>query len=282
MPILRPPDSVRVVSLNVLQWCLAEKDRRDRMIGWFQTQRPDVVALQELNGCSELSLAMDAKTWGHPYTAFLSNQGDPLGLTSSAPITEVVMTRDGFFYGLLEGTTHGMRFFVVHLHPWSYKSRQKEVALLMERARAYMDMGVDVVLVGDFNALATVDKPMHEDGQLRSHTARSDLWVGVSNLNSGELDYEAMGQVEETLLVDLMAVFQPQPEQRVTFPTPLLGGPGRPVDLQRRLDYIFVTPQLAARAIWAGVVIDKSTHWLSDHYPLIADFRRTGLGEGSR
>lgn len=275
VPVHKVPDSLRVVSLNVLRWCETDAIRRARMSRWLQVQQPDVVALQELNGCSADSFVMDARQWGHEHSVFLPSRGDPLGLTSSAPITDVVMIRDGFYYGLLEGTTHGMRFFVVHLHPWDYRTRQNEVALLLERAAAHIDKGVEVVLIGDFNAPSPVDRAMHEDGRLRSHTARGDMWVGVSNLNGGELDYQAMRQLENSPLVDLAAIFQKRPQQRITFPTPLdhnVTGPA--ADPQRRLDYVFVTRSLANRAIRAGVVIDESTHWLSDHYPLLADFRR--------
>ncbi len=273
IPVRRPEGSLRVASLNVLRWCMADDVRRQRMAHWLTVQRPDVVALQELNGCSEESLRISAGQWGHEYTAFLDNQGDPLGLTSSAPITDVVMTREGFFYGLLEGQTHGLRFFVVHLHPWSRESRQQEMALLLEKVEKARAAGAEVVVIGDFNALSPSDSQLHANGQLRSETALADLWVGIDNMRDGELDYSVMERMDNGQLVDLTRVFQPEARQRVSYPTPLEGKRGQELrDSQRRLDYVFVSPALAERTVWAGVVIDDSTHWLSDHYPLIADF----------
>jgi len=90
------------------------------------------------------------------------------------------------------------------------------------------------------------------------------------NLNAGRLDYGGIAEILNAGFVDLAVRFRPSTAPFAgTFPTELR----REEDLgtDRRIDYIFVSPNLASSAQYATVIRDPLTARLSDHYPLVAE-----------
>lgn len=59
--------NLRVVSYNVFEGLRYFDKRHERAVAWIAAQRPDVVALQELNNYTVEKLKEDARAWGHPY-----------------------------------------------------------------------------------------------------------------------------------------------------------------------------------------------------------------------
>jgi tetratricopeptide (TPR) repeat protein len=53
--------------------------RQERWLEWMAEQRPDVAALQELNGYTPERLASEARGWGHAYSVLLKEDGHPTG-----------------------------------------------------------------------------------------------------------------------------------------------------------------------------------------------------------
>ena len=67
--------TLKVISYNIWNGFDFRKDieRKNNVIEWYNNQKPDVVALQELCGYNEETLLEDAKKWGHNYAVILKD-----------------------------------------------------------------------------------------------------------------------------------------------------------------------------------------------------------------
>ena len=79
---------LRVMTYNVLTGFDWEQDstRGTKLIEWVRTQKPDVLALEEMNVYTKERLAEFAEKWGHNYSAIAKTDGYPVAITSNQPI----------------------------------------------------------------------------------------------------------------------------------------------------------------------------------------------------
>lgn len=263
-------ETLRLVTYNVWYGFTKAPARKASWLEWMKAREPDVVCLQELNGYTAAQLAKDAATWGHRHSVLLKEDGFATGVTSDSPIDDVQRLRHGFHHGLMRVHTAGFYLYVVHLHPSNWETRNREVALLLQDVKR-LPAGSRIVLAGDFNTFSTRDRS-HYDAhpRLLPFFAERDRRFGEQNLREGQLDFAVIRQIEEAGFVDLEARFRKAISG--TFPTQIEkpGDHGDP----RRLDYVFANPTMAQRCVDAYSVVDEATATLSDHYPVIADFRR--------
>jgi len=260
--------TLKVVSYNVWYGFTKKPERKAPYLAWMEQQAPDVVSLQELNGYSETTLADDAGAWGHKHSVLLKRDGFPTGLTSNQPITNVKRVLDGFHHGLIRARTHGITFYVIHLHPSDWEVRHREIDLLIKDVQS-LAQGTPVMLIGDFNTFSLRDKAVYDeyDDMVPFFSRLDERWT-QKNLRDGQLDYTHITKLESAGLIDLGAKMRR--EFRGTFPTKLRldedMGPAR------RLDYIFTNKALAKRCRTARYILDDTTGVLSDHYPIVATF----------
>lgn len=244
--------------------------RHQNWLAWMSSQSPDVVSLQELNGYTPTKLAEDAAAWGHPYTVLLKTDGFPTGITSRYPITDVKRIREGLHHGLLRCRIRGIWFYVIHFHPSDFIRRIEEVGHLKADIDALPDTDPAIVLAGDFNGFSPVDRARYDaDTQLVDFFQMLDQRNKARNLNRGRIDYGGIEAILELGFVDVIA------RQRAadapfagTFPTQLVSDENHGTD--RRLDYIFVSPNLVQRVTGAGILRNATTELLSDHIPVTA------------
>ena len=83
--VASPADRLTIMSYNVL-YGFDKGKGLDAGARWIAKQRPDVLALQELNGFTPAKLAEAARRWGHEHAVILKEDGFPVGLTSRFPI----------------------------------------------------------------------------------------------------------------------------------------------------------------------------------------------------
>jgi tetratricopeptide (TPR) repeat protein len=245
--------------------------RRTRWQEWMADLRPDVASLQELNGYSPERLAAEAQGWGHPYSVLLKEDGHSTGLTSRTPITEIARIREGMHHGLLRGKTRGIYFYVIHFHPSNLERRIEEAEHLLRDVAQLPDRDARIVLIGDFNGFSPVDRKFYElEPTIEPFFAMLDeQHPGAKNLNAGRLDYGGIERILEAGYVDVIARLRPPAGPFVgTFPTELRGDEDLGPD--RRIDYIFVSPNLVESVRTARIIRDETTTLLSDHYPLEA------------
>jgi len=237
-------------------------------------QAPDVVALQELNGYTPDRLAADARHWGHPHSILLKEDGFPTGVTSRYPITDVTILREGFHHGLLRCRIAGLWFYVVHFHPANFERRVAEAGLLEGDVRQLAEENPRIVLAGDFNGFSPADRGFYDaDPRLVPFFRMLDgRDRHARNLNDGRLDYGGIEAILGQGFVDLVAASRGPSEPFVgTFPTPLVGNEDHGTD--RRLDFIFTSPNLAGSVQSVAILRDAATARLSDHYPVRAVLR---------
>ena len=267
----------------------AERERQLAVAAWLAAQRPDVVALQELNGYTQRRLRNEAVAWGHPHVALLKLQGYPTAITSRQPIVGVQrMVRPGIWHGFLRAETAGIVFYVIHLAPFHRSVRLDEAAAILEgvpaahRASAVtgvlaeMRRGQPVVVSGDFNALSPLDREHHRAGQLlERQQATAKPFRATSLAPDGSLDYSVMERFLQGGLVDVAGTLLPVAAERFSYPTDLHESvvASAPEAAPRfRIDHLLATPRLARRALRATYVHGPTVEHLSDHYPLVVDF----------
>ncbi len=269
------PETLRIITHNV--WYGFTKKPEPRYANWkrwMKAQSPDVVSLQELNTYTEERLQADAKSWGHPHSVLLKEDGFPTGITSRYPITDVKRVRDGFHHGLLRCRIQGVWFYVVHFHPSNFQWRIDEAALLKQDVESLPEENPKVVLAGDFNGFSPADKSQYDsDEQLVPFFKGLDQKnSNARNLNDGRIDYGGIQAILDQGYTDLIASRRsPQLPFVGTFPAALVSDQDHGTD--RRLDYIFVSPSLRDQVESVAILRDPCTEMLSDHIPVTATIR---------
>ena len=268
-------ESVRVLSYNV--WYGFTKNIPDRRVNyraWVKAQQPDVVALQELNHYTLENLKQDAGSWGHQHAALLKEKGFPTGITSRWPLTHVVRTLEGFHHGLLRAESNGLIYYVVHLHPSNWEVRHRETDLILKDiATLSVKQRSRVVILGDFNTFSPFDRPRYGKN-LVTFFAERDQKMNEKNLKQGQLDYGVMEKFQQAGWIDLVAKRRPPLTKEShfgSFPTQLRVNENH--GNERRLDYILVGKEFAATCRSARVIRDAKTEMLSDHLPVLAEFK---------
>ena len=262
-------ESMRVVSYNVWYGFTKVPDRKADYLKWMKDQNPDVVSLQELNGYTAGKLKADAATWGHKHSAILKESGFPTGISSRFPIEDVQRFREGFHHGQLRARIKGIYFYVIHLHPSNWKTREREADLILADI-ASLPKDSKVMLVGDFNTFSTADRKYYAHGKLESFFSKRDGNGKEKNLRGGKIDYSVIAKFTDNGLIDLEHSKRGKDYKFTgSFPTKIAksGDHGS----ARRLDYAFASPALAKRVTRAEVIANDITWKLSDHLPVIIE-----------
>ncbi len=266
----RTSTNLRIISYNVWYGFTKVPERKISWIAWMNEQDPDIVSLQELNGYSPEKLAMDAKSYGHLHSVLLKEEGFPTGITSRYPIEDIERTSEGFHHGMLRVRIKEIYFYVIHLHPSNWETRQSEIQLLKEDIKT-LPANSKVILAGDFNTFSPLDSTYYSHGKLEPFFHERDLLYGEKNLNNGKLDYTVIQEVMDFGFIDLESNLRKASfEFQGSFPT-LVEKEGEHGN-QRRLDYIFASGNLAAKVSRAEIITSDTALILSDHLPVIVDF----------
>ena len=270
--------SVKVISYNIwngFDWG-KDTDRKMEFIEWVNTQNPDVFALQELCGYTQEKLLQDARKWGHNYAEILKTDGYPVGITSKEPIEVKQRILDDMHHGALHCQVYGIDIFVIHFSPFSHQIRREEVNIILNKLSSLNAEQDKYLVLGDFNALSPFDAYLYKDkkGLLEDKRASEIKHDHVRNLLDDELEYGVIGAVLGYPLIDVVQRYTTTWGDRISFPTKVFDtekGEG-PSENSTRIDYIFSSPFLAKQCINAAVLNKKGTHYLSDHYPILAEF----------
>jgi len=131
-----------------------------------------------------------------------------------------------------------------------------------------------IVLAGDFNGFSPADRNHYDsDERLVPFFRQLDARIADDrNLNDGRLDYGGIQTILDGGFVDVVAARRTPGEGFIgTFPTPLVNDADH--GSSRRLDYIFVSTNLADRVTKAAIIRTEQTEMLSDHLPVTATLR---------
>ncbi len=256
-----------------------DEDRRARMNNWINDQNPSIVALQELCQYSSKKLKEDAGTWGHEYSVLLKTTGYSVGLTSKFPIEVVEKIMEGMHHGALHCRTNGIDVFVIHFSPSSYVKRRAEVAIILEKLEKVRKENDKYVVLGDFNSQSPFDADLYDPNGAfltRVREANKDKPL-KGNLFNGNLDYAIMSSQLAFPLIDVCQQFTRGMAERGSFPGQVLGEVNNEtkeelISRSQRIDYIMASPEMANGCISAKVCNGEENYYLSDHYPVVAEF----------
>jgi exodeoxyribonuclease III len=250
---------LRVMTYNI-QTGGVDDDGTDRLPlihAIVQEARPDILAIQEAN---ELELRWRRRLFAFERATGLRGllvrsrsgyHGAVFIRPGAVPISLRTGDADDSYRALIElvvETAGGLRLTVsaVHLDPISPERR---LAGALECTNA-----PPAIALGDFNNCRADDPGIAEAwAQFGArHRARSGL---------GQPDDRLFAALERAGYVDLYRRFHP-------------GQPGHTIDAAGglRIDYIFATADLAARATSCEVIRTPETSRASDHHPVVADF----------
>ena len=252
---------LRVISYNVLVGFgnyrvghpyLPGAERKRLVHAWLAEQKPDLVALQELNGYDEAKLRREAAGWGHRHVALLKESGYSTALTSTRPIEVRERVLDRMHHGLLACRTHGLDVYVVHLWPFKGDERRLgETRIVLERVTKSRAEGREVLVIGDFNAVSNAD---------------IDHWNAAARERYSKWRWEV--HKDGRPRTDVMSAFA---AKGLVDPWPRLRGALDELSLPR-VDYAIATPALAATATSAAWIHDPEFLKRSDHPPVVVDF----------
>jgi len=274
--------SLKVLTYNIwngYDWG-KDEERRSRVNEWIRKQQPTIVALQELCKYSSEKLAEDAKTWGHEHSVLLKTTGYSVGLTSQYPIQVKEKIMKNMHHGALHCTTNGIDVFVIHFHPGSYARRREEVAIVLEKLKEVRADNDKYIVLGDFNSQSPMDADLYDpEGALLTRLRESNKDKPLKgNIFHGNLDYAVMSSFLAFPMIDVCQKYISGINERGSFPGRVLGdlyneSEEELVDRMERIDYIMVSPELADNCINAKVCNGEENYYLSDHYPVYAEFK---------
>ncbi len=242
--------------------------RLDRVLGWIDRHRPDVLCLQETKVADDAFPVDDVRRLGYEPCFHGQRTYNGVAILARAPITDV---ERGFGDGdddaqarLLAGTVAGVRVMSVYVPNGERVGSDKYQYKLawIERLRRYLASrlasGAPAVLCGDFN-VAPAPLDVHDPV----------AWEG--SVLFSEPERAALGRVVGAGLVDLLRTMHPEEPLFTWWDYRMLSFPK---NRGLRIDHVFVTPALAARAVACGVDREsrKGTQ-PSDHAAVWAEFR---------
>jgi len=281
-------DQIKVMSYNIwngFEWG-KDKEREAAMVKWLQEQDADVIGFQELNDFTAEKLQALASQWGHPYSILLKEDGYPIGITSKTPLLLKTKMIGGMWHGMLHAQTQGIDFLVVHLSPHDWKFRRREAELLSAYIEnVLIQTGQEKFMVlGDFNAQSPFDINFDKNNptglilaqnadSLRLAEKGKEAFV---NLRNNKIDYSVMAKFLSMPLIDVVKPIVAEANLK-SVPTPLVTGEMAPSEIatfQKRIDYILVSPYFEDKVIHAEIINYGETERLSDHFPVVAIFKK--------
>ncbi|MFC4872366.1 endonuclease/exonuclease/phosphatase family protein [Negadavirga shengliensis] len=284
-PLFPQSSHLKVISYNIwngFDWG-KDKDREQAMVAWLKNEDADVIGFQELNDFTQEKLEQLASQWGHPHAILLKEDGYPIGITSKTPLQLQARMLGGLWHGMLHVRTAGIDFLVVHLSPHDWRFRRREAEMItsyMENALVKTGKSAFMVL-GDFNAHSPFDAQLD---RLNPHALENNRQAdslryvekgegAYQTLRDGQFDYSVMARFLSLPLIDVVEKHM-EVEKRHSFPTPVVIDKSEAGKKQHgRIDYILVSPVLENRCIDAKVINSGEPEHLSDHYPVVAEFK---------
>jgi exonuclease III len=277
--VVAQENTFKVITYNIwngYDWG-KDEERRSRVNEWIKNHQPSIVALQELCKYTPEKLKEDAASWDHEHSVLLKTSGYSVGLTSNHPIEVKEKIMKNMHHGALHCTTNGIDVFVIHFHPGDYMRRREEVAIILEKLEKVRTGNDEYIVLGDFNSQSPMDADLY-DPLLRMISEHSDSERVKKKLFVNNFDYVVMSSLLAFPLIDVCQSFTHGILERGSFPGQILGeinNESKEELISRlvRIDYIMVSPELAGKCIGAKVCNEEENYYLSDHYPVIAEFK---------
>jgi exodeoxyribonuclease-3 len=264
--------SQRVITYNIyVGMHLDSTAGKPAFVKWVQQMNPDILALQEVTGFTQASLEKLAQEYGHPYAVLLiEGEKYPVALTSKYPIVNVQKVTDNMDRGFIMAQILDYHVVSLHLTPFDYRIRRKEVHLLLNHIQAQPSKQKWIVM-GDFNTVSPLDSAHYQDGRLvAGYEAYEKKYAPIKKLVDGRIDYTVIQKILDAGFTEAVAKKSPSFVKTVH---PKRFEPKTGTDVSSRIDFIFVSRDLVQRIQDAHVLVDEFTNNYSDHYPVLLDLK---------
>lgn len=257
---------MKILQYNILDGCKNEK-RYKNLSNWIKKRDLDVLALNELNGWNlrEFQREMDRIGFANSYMFEMESSPYYVGVASKEPIKVINQLEDcPVYHGLLHVKISGINFIIVHLTPFESKKREVEVKNIIEYTE---DIKEPVILIGDFNSLASSDKNYYQANDAYNKILRSDILTNQHILNN-KINYGPMDLLLKNNFVDTY-----NKKFKHTIPTKINSdSPNRNL---LRIDYILCNNYTSNVYNYdCDIIHSKKTDKLSDHYPVYCELRK--------
>jgi endonuclease/exonuclease/phosphatase family metal-dependent hydrolase len=236
----------------------------NRLVEFVRTKELDVVCLQEANGWQDNDFArlkdFTDKILFAAYAYGNSNTEFKLATVSKHAINKQTLHAEAFWHAALETRLmlgdHEVAVVNLHLDPWKEESRESE----LNRLLAALEPGRPTIITGDFNSLSRQDNYSPELlDKLRA--------AGISKFGMQQLEFRVIDRILQAGFVDAAALAG---KMETTVPSAFNTDQDHEVPV--RVDYVFVSPDLAPLVAGVECVKTDLTDAISDHYPLIVTF----------
>lgn len=247
------PDTLKIISYNILEGMKNDKaNNYNKFVEWVNTYKPDVLALEEVNGFRQKDLEKLAARWGHPYviTNVKSTDNYPVALTSKYPIVSrrkvTLNVSHGAIFAKLRDAD--LNIVVTHLWPQAYwktvgddrgnEYRLQETNIVLDSTIRKFPNEKNWLFMGDFNS-----------------RNRKDYNPPVTTNN-----YWVMDQIEADGYTDVIHYLYGNKSDGVNYDFQYPG---------TRIDFMFGTPTVLSRVTKAMFIYDEFTAVASDHRPVM-------------
>ncbi|MRG45182.1 exonuclease III [Chitinophaga sp. SYP-B3965] len=263
---VKAQSTLKVLSYNILEGMVTDTSKGKQLfVEWVKDKNPDVLALQECNGFTQKTLEDLAASYGHNYAVIVKESGYPVGVTSRFPIVDIKKVNENMTHGFITASINGYNFCILHLNPHKHLKRRSEIAQVLETLRL-QHREKNWLMMGDFNSLSPLDS--HRVAQTNFVQRQREVSLknpNISNLANGEVDYQVQQSVLQAGFVDA----------GLTYDRTVQKGTGKSGILSNtRIDYIYLSKDLAKKLQYCKFIYDDFTAKYSDHKPLIMELKK--------
>lgn len=253
--------TVRIATYNLFE---GASGSYNRLVEFVRTAALDIVCLQETNGWQQNEFArlkdFTDKILFAGFAYGNSNTEYKLATVSKHAILNKKLHAEAFWHAALEVKVRfgdrDVTIVNVHLDPWKEDSREREISRLL----ATIDRSGPVIITGDLNSLSRQDNyPPSLLDELRAK--------GISKFGSEALEFRVIDRLLQAGFIDAAAAagqFDPT--------VPSVFNTDQDHEVPVRVDYVFVTPDLAPFISRVERVKNDLTDAIADHYPLVVTF----------
>jgi len=252
---------LRIISYNILEGMKVDTTAgKQQFVDWVKKQDPDILALQECNKFKQVTLEQMAKKYNHPYAVLLREPGYPVALTSKYPIVNVQKVTDNMHHGFIVAKIKDLNLIILHFSPHNYEKRKEEVEVILSTIAAAPSQEKWAIM-GDFNSYSPLDKQNYEDGKLVARLQEAAKKYSFhNNLVDGKvLDFSVQQRILDFGLKDSFHL-----DKNSKYVSSVSSA---------RIDYVYVSKDLAPRISTAKILKDAFTAKFSDHLPVLVELR---------
>lgn len=258
--------TLKVLSYNILEGMVTDTSKGKKLfVEWVKDKAPDVLALQECNGFTQKTLEELAASYGHSYAVIVKESGYPVGVTSRFPIVDIKKVNENMTHGFITANINGYNFCILHLNPHKHLKRRAEIAQILQTL-ALQHGEKNWLMMGDFNSLSPADSQRVSQTNFVQRQRETSLKnPNIDNLANGQVDYLVQQSIRNAHFTDAGLAY----DETVKKETGKTG-----IASNTRIDYIYLSKDLAKKLLYCKFIYDDFTAKYSDHKPLIMEIKK--------